>query len=334
MEIRVKVTCDGNHFVGSLPRSSSGIHYKKSYRSKKNELFNVYYLEAQKNGVSRSEIVEYISSCFMRDLDISEWLSNNEIEELLKNKKRNDHKRKKRYLNKLFLVDWNYYVTFTYDDQKETRESFSSRLKKTFSNFKTRHNWLVMAIPEEGEETGRLHYHCFLYIPEGEMVGNLFLQKKYSNKKRRMITWTDNSYFSERFGQSVWKAINRNDLRGNSLKSYLVKYLSKSGNKFFYSRGIPTELDMIIDTDTDVFCTYNNYGLKVLLFDYLIFGDMNSKDFNLTDLLCFDRDMIYGYNIADCPTVAQCMCNCFLPFLVYSICICFMRQVRGSTPPR
>lgn len=295
MELKAKVFNDGTQWIARFPTVSRSYGSGKHVRSEKAMLFDQYYLEAQKAKIPKKKISSYIEDRFCGEQDISLWLASDESRELLKNKQRNLHKRKKRYRNKLFNVPWNYFVTFTYDDAKETEESFVKRLKKTFSNFKTRHGWLVMAIPEEGEKTGRKHYHAFVYVPQGKMVGDLFLQKKYSEKKRKMTTFTDNTYFNQRFGQSVWAAINQEDLRGG-LSSYLTKYFEKSGNRFFYSRGIPTELEMMIDTETDIIATYYNYGVKAVLFDFF-----HKKVSDLSDYFRFEEGELFGYDLDRCP---------------------------------
>ena len=304
MKLAIKVRPEGGHFIGCLPSTSrSGVHGKVE-RSKKSILFDQYYLEAQKMKIPKKQICSYIEDRFMQEQDIADWVSSEEVQALYKNKLRNIHKRIQRYENKLAWVDFNWFVTFTYDSEKETEETFVKRLKKVFSNFKTRHRWLVMAIPEDGSENGRRHYHAFIHIPDGKMVGELFKRKLWSQKKRRWTYVTDNTYFSKRFGYSVWKPINRNDLRGNSLKGYLKKYLVKSGNRFFYSRGIPTEIDMVIDTEKDVFCTYCNYGMKVMLYDHLFFGADRNGNAPVEEILTFDHSEVHGYNLDDYPIVA------------------------------
>ena len=299
MKLAIKVRPEGGHFIGCLPSTSRSVVHGKVERSKKSILFDQYYLEAQKVKIPKKQICSYIEDRFMQEQDIADWVSSEEVQALYKNKLRNIHKRIQRYERKLACVDWNYYVTFTYDDEKETEDSFVKGLKKKFSNLKTRLGWLVMAIPEEGGEKGRKHYHAFIYVPEGKMVGKLYKRKLWSQKKRRWTYVTDNTYFSERFGISVWERINREDLRGSSLKNYLKKYLTKSGNYFFYSRGIPTEFDMEIDTDTDVFCTFYDYGVKVMLFDSLFYGSDRVVD--PTKNLTFDWSLVPGFNLNNPP---------------------------------
>ena len=297
MKYTCKITHDGSHFVASIPnsRSKGGGGYHP--RRKDAELFDEYYVKAQREGISERNIASWIEENIMMERDISEWIPSERCRELLKNKKRSEHLRYKRYQGKLFLTNFNWYVTFTYDSKKETEESFVKRLKRCFSNFKCREDWRVVAVPEDGEENGRRHWHCFLRIPDGNMVGELFLNKAYSTKRKKYETWTDNTYFNKRFGNSVWKAINKSDLKhGGALRGYLLKYLRKSGNKMYYSRDLPHELVREIDTDTDVSCTYFNHGYKAVLFDSVVNKETDMPE-NACSLPVFPAERGDGFNI-------------------------------------
>ena len=297
MKYNCKVTYDGSHYVASIPDSwgSGGGGYNP--RKWDSILFDEYYQRAQVEGVSDGRIASYIEDNIRRDRDIVDWIPSERCSQLLKNKKRSIHKRYKRYEGKLYLTDFNWYVTFTYDSLKETVKSFEARLKKCFSNFKCRKNWRVVGVPEDGEENGRRHWHCFIKIPEGSMVGELFLNKKFSTKRKKYETWTDNTYFNNRFGQSKWEAITKEDLRhGGALRGYLLKYLQKSGNRMFYSRDLPHELHVEVDTDTDVACTYYNYGYKSVLFDNVV-KKVSSEELNSKYNHTFKYNRGDGFNV-------------------------------------
>lgn len=294
MDINVKVTHEENHFIATIPRPGTSHSGGRAERSRCVELFERFYMEARQKKISEHKICEYIGDRIMQECDIEDWLFEDDIKKLFKRTKLNIHKRIRRYKQKLYWLDPNYYVTFTYSDRKETRESFEARLKKTLSNFKERHGWLCMVVPEEGAKNGRLHFHCFLKIPENGMVGELFLNSAFSSKRRKREYFTDNTYFNARFGQSDWHKISREDLQGNGLESYLTKYLSKSGNKIFYSRGIPTEIYMVIDTEKDVFCTYYDAAWKMILFDAAVIAPEANETENTLFL-----DRIFGFDQSD-----------------------------------
>ena len=85
-----------------------------------------------------------------------------------------------------------------------------------------------------------------------------------------MEFYVDNTYFSERFGMSDWIAITRNDIMDGGLVSYLVKYVVKSGRRLFYSRGIPNEIEMDVDTETDVILSYKDYDYDGCIVKYVL----------------------------------------------------------------
>ena len=305
MELRVKVRCDGNHFIAHLPSPKAGRPGRgRSPKTWKDESFDRYYAEAMEQGMTPGAASDHVVERFREEYDVKDWISDEESMEQVKSRQRNLHKRKKRFRDKLFLVDWNYFVTFTYDDAKETEAGFDARLRKTFSNLKCRYGWLIMAVPEEGAENGRKHYHALVYVPPGAMRGELVTRRLWSKKKKRWSFFTDNTYFSERFGYSVWKPVNRSDLRGNSLSRYLTKYLEKSGNRFFYSRGIPGELDMIIDTDTDIFATFYHYGVKAMLHDSFFYDGL-ADTVDQSQLLHFKSWELPGYDPDVSPTLGR-----------------------------
>lgn len=280
MELNVRVNYQNGHFVGTVPNSGSFPNVEKGLIDPRIEKFRKYFKEACDNDIAEDAILDYIGSRLMNEEDIEWWMDDTELSYYYKKEQNNLYRRVRRYRQKLYWLNPNYYVTFTYSDAKETRESFEKRLKTTLSHFQTRHGWKCIVVPENGKTRGRLHFHCFLNIPDGSMIGELFLNTKFNTKRRRRDFFTDNTYFNARFGQSDWHRITREDLYSGGLESYLTKYLMKSGNKIFYSRGIPTEIYLVIDTDTDVLCTIRDNAVKVLLFDSV----MQDKD------ICEDVD--------------------------------------------
>lgn len=91
----------------------------------------------------------------------------------------------------------------------------------------------------------------------------------------------------------MWKAIDHNDLRGGHLKGYLKKYLTKSGNRIYYSRGIPSELEVDIDIEKDVFGMFYNYGVKAILHDSFLFGAFSDPQ----DSFFLEENEVQGYTL-------------------------------------
>ena len=263
---RVKVYNDGNHYIGVLgmTRYSTGVRCQDKYTSVQKELFNTYLREAKLSGVSKRDYKEYIVSRSTEN-DISLWFTDEDVAELLERKKISDHRRKVRFERKIDSNIWNYFVTFTYDDEKESEEGFVKRLRKALSNLSTRYDWRYIGVRERGENSGRVHYHFIMYVPEGQMIGKLFLNRKYSTKRRRMEYYTDNTYFNERFGQSQWQPITEEDIRDKRVRGYLLKYIKKTDERLIFSRHIPAEVEMDVDLDKDVIMFFRQYAVKFIL---------------------------------------------------------------------
>ena len=234
---------EGDYYIGNLPYTQEPRVRNPipKYSKEKVNLFNRFYLEAQQKEITKKKTLDYIEDRIRETCDIEDWLVEDEGKDLLKRLVNNKHKRVKRYERKVSWNVWNWFVTFTYDSDKETEDGFRARLRKALSNFATRHGWRYIGVEERGKKTGRLHYHFIMNIPEGEMVGELFLDCKYSEKRRKREFFTNNTYFQERFGQTDWEAITDADMQNGKVLAYLMKYLKKSGTSLIYSRGMPSE---------------------------------------------------------------------------------------------
>ena len=140
MLLKAKVYSDGNHFIANLPTASSHSHGGHA-KSDARKLFDTYYAEACEKGISKKEIVSYIEDRKREENDIKDWFIDDQALRFYKQTVDAHHKRIKRYERKVYLNTWNYFVTFTYDDKKETPESFSARLRKALSNLSSRCKW-------------------------------------------------------------------------------------------------------------------------------------------------------------------------------------------------
>lgn len=151
------------------------------------------------------------------------------------------HGRKNRFIRKLHLNKWNYFVTITYDNNLfDTEEEFRNKLKHTLSNFHTRRGWKYMGAFEKSPEERRLHFHAVMYIPDGEMAGTLEEKTEYSTKKKRMQTIIQNTFFAK-FGRNYFQSMSEKELEVRG--SYIMKYTTKDSEKIFYSRGTPEFLE-------------------------------------------------------------------------------------------
>ena len=159
------------------------------------------------------------------------------VRENVERKLRNAWKREKRFRRKAYLNRWNYFVTFTYSDQKHTEQTFRKKLRKCLSNLHTRRGWLFMGVPERGEKSGRMHYHFLVYIPEGEMVGVLTKRRDYSLRKGTVVETFSNSFFERKFGRNDFEELNVMEMKSGEAVGYLLKYLRKTGERIVYRDG-------------------------------------------------------------------------------------------------
>ena len=153
------------------------------------------------------------------------------VEQNFERKHRNMICRRTRLWRKINHQRFNYFVTFTYADDK----------------------------------TNRLHFHGLFYIPEGTMSGEMEILRDFDTRKRRMQTVQQNTFFAKRFGRNEFRPINHISEMPQAVQ-YLVKYIEKSGGKLIYSRGLYQYFVTDI-MDEDIVCPYGLEDRKILLFD-------------------------------------------------------------------
>jgi hypothetical protein len=202
------------------------------------------------------------------------------VESNFERKERNLICRRTRMTRKANLQNFNYFVTFTYDNKLHTEESFKKDLRTTLRNLCYRKQWKYMGVWERSPEKKRLHFHGMFYIPDGTMPGQLFTKTDYNLNSHKMQEITENSYFLQRFGRNDFDAITSKSKLGDSL-AYLMKYISKTGEKIVYSKGLPQYFISDIMND-DVACLMNEADgefSKLVLFD---------------DFRCWDEGVLVG----------------------------------------
>ena len=188
------------------------------------------------------------------------------VAEKIEKQQRNVFARKKRFRRKGYLNEWTHFVTLTYDDEKQTAETFKKKLRKCLSNLHTRRGWNYMGVFEEAPETGRLHFHGVFYIPKGEMVGNLIEKKDYSTKQGKIQTRSENDFFAAGFGRNDFEEITMDELRHGKTLEYILKYIEKTGERVVYSRGIPTQVCKVLPA-REIVGKMQDFMTKYVLFD-------------------------------------------------------------------
>ena len=192
----------------------------------------------------------------------------------LERKLRNLIERRKRFVRKVYLQEWSYFCTFTYDDKKHNEESFRTKLSNSLKHFSSRKGWKYAGVWERSPKNKRLHFHALMYIPNNDLE---FIEKRdFSTIKHQMQTTYQSKYFLERFGRNDFEPIEPHCL-GQSI-AYIMKYLSKTEERIVYSKGLPTYFISDI-RDEDVVCKIGIENRKLLLFD---------------DFICLDEGEIIG----------------------------------------
>ena len=270
-----KVYFDGSHYI-AIPKTTNpsvkkNSRFKDSETDEKKHAFYEAYKGTKAKGKEerQEELTKKLRPHFETEEQAMEFV-NAELERI----KRNLIVRRMRLARKINLGEWDYFCTFTYDDKKHTEESFKRKLADTFKKLRQRYEWEYLGVWERSPENNRLHFHGLFYVPK--MKGELVERRDYSTKNHRMQTTLQNTYFTERFGRNDFDPINQKTL--NQASAYLMKYISKSGERIVYSKGTATYFISDI-MDDDVVCTIGQEDKKLLLFD---------------DFSCFDEGVYIG----------------------------------------
>lgn len=182
-------------------------------------------------------------------------------------------------------------ATFTYDDKKQSEDTFRAKLRKCLSNLHTRRGWRYMGVFEYAPETGRLHFHGLLYVPNGEMLGKICEKTDYSTKQHKLQTTHENDFFAETFGRNDFCEVTEMELKAGQRINYILKYLEKTGERIVYSRGIPSEVYAKLGSD-DIITEFSDFVTKYVLFDNVIDWERDVlqrrhyKQLTLTDCIC------------------------------------------------
>ena len=236
------------------------------------EEFRKYYLESM--GMKWLPRREHIASKMYKYFG-----SEGEMYSYLNRKMRNAYRaasaKRTRCKRRAALHGLDLFCTFTYDDKKMTEETFSKKLLNTLRHFASRKGWKYMGAWERGE-TGRLHFHALMRIPEGAMSGELEHRREYDPVRKRMVEFDINTFFEKAFGRNTFEKVDGVALRYATAASYIVKYLEKSGSRLVCSRGLKTFIETrIADSDIltplhpDEVCNDRKY---ILFDDFRVWG--------------------------------------------------------------
>ena len=268
---KIKVYKENGTLIGVLPSGcrSGVVGGEKVYKAK-NPIdarlapFRLALKKAQMKGFRKKEIFDAVQEEFINEY--KDLITADDFKALMKKEINRRHQKLKRYRRKVEWFTPNWFVTFTYDSSKCDEATFENKLLHAISNFACRRGWKAIGAAERGKETDRLHYHFMMYIPEGEMVGELFGDYHWDEKRKKREYFTNNTYFHERFGDADFKSVTLEDKINGNISNYLVKYITKNDGHIYYSRGLDTEKEIEVDLDSDVFLTYVEHShIKVVL---------------------------------------------------------------------
>ncbi len=269
---KAKVYCDGSHYI-AIPYEKQVWKKRKNAKSYSeiNAKVESFYKQSDKHS-RRERIRETIAKVNeeINDIEKSTQIVKQNIDRLT----RNEIVRRTRLARKVYLQEWHYFCTFTYDDSKLNEIEFRKRLSNCFKHLSSRKNWKYVGVWEKSPKNERLHFHGLFYTPQ--MVGELIEKRDYSTTKHKMQIATQNTFFLERFGRNDFKQIIKSEL--NQAIAYMVKYIQKTGEKIVYSKGLPTYFKSDI-LEQDIICNIGQEDRKLLLFD----------DFN-----CIDNGELIG----------------------------------------
>ena len=275
--IGTKVYSDGSHYIAIPPENFPS--RKKRCKPKPKpptnpktdgtlpttpkEKFETAYAESQ--SLPKRERKKYITEQMKDDFKTDEQLKEF-VERNIERKKINAYKRYTRLWRKVHLQkEWNYFVTFTYDNEKLDEVQFKKKLRNTLKHAVNRNGWKYIGVFERSPDKERLHFHGIFYIPENAMIGEIVEVKDYSTKQHKMQTTFQNTHFLKEFGRNDFKPIEiPNDITQTVI--YLLKYIEKSGERLIYGGKLPTYFKSDI-LDDDVVCPYGVDDKKLILSD-------------------------------------------------------------------
>ena len=268
-----KVYYDGGHYI-AIP--AENFPRKKRRRKPKppkeqteeqpqvtpKELFDTAYDESRT--LPTRERKKYITEKLTDTLP-DKKARNEFIEQNMERKNSNEVRRKIRLLRKLYLQPWNFFLTFTYADDKLTEETFKKKLLNTLKHLVARKGWKYIGVWERGGEGERLHFHGIFCIPDDGMIGEIIEVKDYSTKQHKMQITKQNTHFIKHFGRNTFQRLASKEDAEQSM-GYIMKYMKKTGAKLLFGGELPTYFMSDI-LDDDVLCGFGVDEKKLLLAD-------------------------------------------------------------------
>ena len=247
------IRSDEGHLVASLVQGTSQ-KAKYPFKREGDTLELAYAREIYRTAVREKQLkhagrVAYVKKVLMDDYqsalmdEKTRMALENTASEAGRLESNRLYQQKRRLFRKAYLNMFTHFITITRDDKLwEDEEAFRKSVNKTMSNLHSRRGWRYIGVWENGEIGQRLHYHALVYVPPGQMKGEIVQKRDYSKKYHIVRATHSNSYFLERFGRNDFEPLNRTILK--KTVNYIGKYLGKTEEKMIYSHGLPSEVLM------------------------------------------------------------------------------------------
>lgn len=282
---KAKVYFDGGHYI-AIPKENfcrkANIGKRRNTKVEQNspkQRFEQAFEESRE--LPKKERKEYIREVMQDCFDNSQETANF-VQKEIERMRTNSNKRKTRLYRKVYLQEWNYFVTITYDDKLLNEDTFRIKLRNTLKHLVSRKGWKYIGVFERSPNK-RLHFHAIMYIPENALIGTLEKVTDYDTRKHRRQTTYQNTHFLKQFGRNDFQALGRREEILFTVR-YLLKYIEKSNEKLIYGGKLPTYFIADID-DEDIVCPIGNGDKKALLFDdftlwddWCLVGKVNSEN--------------------------------------------------------
>jgi hypothetical protein len=235
---------------------------ERRYTTRKDEFERLYRESLELKPCKRKRyILEEMKKLFPNDVKIGDYVCDR-----WQDKERAMLQKRQRFMRKAHLNHFNYFTTFTYNDAKLDEATFKRKLTQTLQNFHKRRGWTYMGVWERGSKTERLHFHCLLNVPDGQMPGELVETVEYKKKTGRMEPYTHNTLFDKKYGRNEFDYVAaKGTMQLCHTIDYILKYIEKTGERIVCSRGVPTYVMSDIE-EKDVITRTSLEDKKLLLF--------------------------------------------------------------------
>ena len=264
---KAKVYNDGSHFIAMPPENFPRPKRRYKPKSKREESpdspkakFETAYSESQ--SLPKRERKKYIKEK-LQDAFPNEEREKEFIESNIERKKINAAKRRVRLMRKVYLQEWNYFVTFTFSGELHTEETFKEKLRNTLKHMVSRKGWKYIGVWERSPEKQRLHFHGIFYIPPNAMIGEL-VEAIEREKLDKSLDEHENTFLIVRSTELIAELKKKYEVRGYKVipvyiysdkktiaEAYATKYQDVDSAMSDASVSLPDRTERLQKADSD-----------------------------------------------------------------------------------